>query len=150
MITIEELTMGREKLYPQDYTKAIHQNLLVLLRKMNMIRKTYNKPMIVTSGWRPQAINATTKGAAKNSKHVSGLAVDIKDTDSALWNWCMENLEMIQGLGLYLEDKRYTKTWVHFQLGAPSSGLRIFKPHSGTMPNPELWDGQYDSKFNKA
>lgn len=149
MLTMAELTMGRDKQYPQDFTKAVQQNLTVLLEKMNVIRKAYGKPMTVSSGWRPATINAATPGAAKTSKHIVGLAADIADTDCALWSWCLENLDLIQELGLYLEDKRYTKTWVHFGIGAPASGKRIFKPSSAAPPAPHLFDGKYDSKYDK-
>jgi len=149
MISMNELTMGRDKTHPQDFTKAVQQNLKVLLEKINIIRESYGKPMTVNSGWRPASINVATPGAAKTSKHIVGLAVDIADADCALWKWCLQNLDLIQELGLYLEDKRYTKTWVHFGIGAPTSGKRIFKPSSAAPPAPSLWDGKYDPKYDK-
>lgn len=149
MITMQELTMGRDQTYPQDYTRAVKQNLSVLLEKINVIRNKYDQPMTVNSGWRPPSINAATPGAAKASKHMIGLAVDIKDTDNKLWNWCIANLETLQELGLYLEDRRYTTSWVHFQIGAPASGKRIFKPATTPPPAPHLWTGIYDAKFDK-
>lgn len=149
MISMNELLMGRDKSYPNEYTKAVQQNLTVLLEKINVVRKAYNKPMTVSSGWRPSGINNTTPGAAKASKHLTGLAVDIQDTTNELWNWCMENLTLLQELGLYLEDRRYTRTWVHFQVGSPASGKRIFKPTASAPPHPELWSGTYDKQFDK-
>jgi uncharacterized protein YcbK (DUF882 family) len=150
MIKLEEILMGRDTKYPQDFTPEVKANIKVLYEKINIIREKYGKPMSVSSGWRPQAINDATSNAAKKSKHIVGLAIDIKDTDSKLWKWCMENLELLQELGLYLEDKRWTPTWVHFQIGPPASGLRIFRPSRAAATAPELWNGNYDQKYNKV
>lgn len=147
-ISKSELTMGRETTYKSDYTREVSSNLDVLCNKINVIRTAYGKPMTVASGWRPRALNDLTANAAKNSKHITGLAVDIVDKDGQLWNWCMNNLQLISMLGLYLEDKRYTANWVHFGIGAPSSLKRIFKPNSKPAPYPHLWDGKYDSKWD--
>jgi uncharacterized protein YcbK (DUF882 family) len=150
MISKQELTMGREKQFAADYTKEIDANLNVLLDKLNTIREKYGKPMVVSSGWRPKSVNDVTANAAKTSKHLVGLAADILDKDCKLWNWVMQNLQLIQDLGLYLEDKRHTPNWVHFGIGAPKSGKRIFKPSTAPYVDASLWDGQYDSKFDKV
>jgi hypothetical protein len=147
-IKLEELTMGRDKLYPNEYTQEVKDNLLKLLEPMQKIRAAYNKPMRITSGWRPAAVNANVTGSAKKSNHMKGLACDVQDRDGSLWKWCMENLQALKDLGIYLEDKRWTPTWVHFQIVAPGSKNRIFKPFAGDPPHPNLWDGKYDSKFN--
>lgn len=149
MITMQELTMGRDKQFPKDFTKEIQQNLNVLLEKLNIIRAKYGAPMIINSGWRSPTINAATPGAAKASKHLVGLAADIRDEDGKFWAWCIENLELLQELGCYLENKRYTKNWTHVQIGAPASGRRIFRPSNSPPPHPELWDEVYDTKFDK-
>lgn len=150
MISMQELTMGRDQRYPKDFTKEVQANLKVLHEKINIVREKFGKPMIVSSGWRSPEINASTPGAAKASKHLVGLAVDIYDKDGVLWKWVIENLQLMQDLALYIEDKRFTNTWVHFQIGPPKSGKRIFKPSSAAMPYPKLWSGQYDSKFDKV
>jgi len=147
-ITKNELTMGRDKQFPEEYTKEISDNLDKLLISMNKIRTAYNKSMQVSSGWRPVAVNAKIAGAAKKSNHTLGLACDVKDSDGSLWAWCLENLQLIKDCGLYLEDKRWSKTWVHFQNKAPASKKRIFRAYAGDPPNPEMWDGIYDSKFD--
>ena len=59
-------------------------------------------------------LNGSTANAATKSSHILGLAVDIKDVDGKLWQWCIANLQLLKDLGLYLEDKRYT----------PSQGFR--------------------------
>lgn len=148
MITKDELLMGRDKQFPDDYTQEISDNLDKLLIAINEVRKAYGQPMIVNSGWRPKNINESTPNAAKGSKHLNGLAVDIRDITGNLWSWCLLNLELLQSYDVYLEDRRYTPTWVHFQIVAPLSGKRIFVPSSNPPAAPEKWTGIYDKKFD--
>lgn len=142
--------MGRDITYPKDYTKEVQQNLAVLLEKINVVRAKYGKPMTVSSGFRPASLNANVPGAAKKSKHIVGLAVDIVDKDGKLWEWVLQNLQLMQDLGLYLEDKRHTKSWVHFQIGPPLSGKRIYKPTTAPYVDASLFNGKYDPKYDKA
>lgn len=147
-ISKNELLKGRDFQYPHDYTVEISENLDKLLVPMNAIRKAYGKSMLVSSGWRPPSVNAATPGAAKKSKHMLGLACDITDSDGSLWKWVIENLALLQQLGIYLEDRRWTPNWVHFQLGPPGSGKRIFVPDSSRPKAPDAWDGVYDERYN--
>lgn len=147
-ISKDELLMGRDKKYADEYTQEISDNLDKLLIPMNQIRAAYNKPMIVSSGWRPAAINAKTPGAAKTSKHMIGLAADIVDTDGNLRKWVLQNLQLMKDLDIYLENFNFTPGWVHFGLGPPNSGKRIFIP-SPTEPLQVVWDGIYDKKFDQ-
>jgi hypothetical protein len=119
-----------------------------LLIPLNKIRDAYGQPMIVDSGWRPPSINAATLGAAKNSKHCLGLAADIADPDGRLTKWVLENLQLMKDLNIYMEDFRWTPSWVHFGLGAPASGRRIFVPSANRALAPGRWDGNYDHTFD--
>ena len=148
MISKDEVLMGRDKAYPDEYTQEISDNINLLLVPMNQIRQAWNQPMRVNSGWRPAAINAKTPGAAAHSKHMEGLAVDISDVSGDLMRWVLDNLQMMKDLGIYFEDFRWTPTWVHFQLGAPKSGKRIFVPNSQPPLAPDRWDGIYDHSFD--
>jgi hypothetical protein len=152
-ISKDELLMGRDKKYPNEYTSEISSNLDRLLIPMNKVRDVYGKPMTVNSGWRPSEVNSATPGAAAHSNHQMGLAVDIADPDGRLLAWVLANLDLMQDLGLFFEDFRWTKTWVHFQCVPPKSGKRIFIPYSDTIKNPmtapNRWDGKYESKYDK-
>lgn len=150
MISKDEVLMGRDKSYPDEYTQEISDNIDALLVPINQIRTARNQPMIVNSGWRPAAINAKTPGAAAHSKHMEGLAVDISDPDGDLMRWVLANLQMMKDLNIYFEDFRWTPNWVHFQLGAPKSGKRIFVPSSAPALAPNRWDGQYDHSMDDA
>lgn len=148
MITKDELLKDRDKTFAPEYTEQISDNLDSLLVAINAVRKAYNKPMTVTSAWRPASINGMVKGAAPKSNHIIGLAVDIHDPDGGLMRWVLDNLQLMTDLGLYMEDFRWTGNWCHFQLCKPASGKRIFVPAKGLAPHPERWDGRYPSKFD--
>lgn len=126
MITRQEILMGRDKQYP--LTQEMEQNLQKLLAALNLFRTMYGKSMIVTSGYRPAAINAAVPGAAKKSNHMVCLACDFKDTDGSLDKYCMDNLYILEQCGLYLEHPDSTQGWCHLQCVPPKSGKRVFKP----------------------
>ena len=142
-----ELLQGRDIQYPTDYAPQISANLDALLVPMNQIRDHWAEPMVINSGWRPPAVNAAC-GGALGSKHMEGLACDISDQYGILWAWVLLHLDLMQQLKIYLEDKRWTKSWVHFQLGGPASGHRIFIPNNSISPDPKAWDGLYNLSFN--
>ena len=126
MITREEILMNRDKQYP--LTPEMEQNLQKLMTALNLFRTLYGKPMIVTSGYRPAAINANVPNAAKKSNHMVCLACDFKDADGSLDKYCMDNQYILQQCGLYLESHDSTPGWCHLQCVPPKSGNRVFKP----------------------
>lgn len=126
MISRDEILMGREKAAP--LTGVMEANLEKLLRAVNKFRAVYGKPMKVTSGYRPAAVNATVPGAAKKSNHMACLAVDFQDSDGKLAEYCLNNLKLLEEFGIWLEDPAFTKGWVHMQVVPPRSGNRVFKP----------------------
>ena len=113
--------MGREEKYPLNEEQEL--NLIDLLTKVNQIRLAYGKPLIISSGYRPSAINSTVKGASKKSAHMSCQAVDFRDLDGSFGKWCLDNLELLKSNGLWMEDPRWTfrkngnvySGWVHIQ-----------------------------------
>ena len=150
MITKSELLQGRDKTFSSEYTDRISDNLDILVEKINVVRSAYGKPMRVNSGWRPASINGSIKGAAPNSNHTLGAAVDVSDPKGELRDWCLANLDVVAAAGLYLEDFRYTKGWVHFSFLPPGSKRRIFVPNKGLPPNPEWCPvHKYDTKWDK-
>lgn len=126
MITRDEILMGRDKLAP--LIGPMEVNLEKLLRAVNKFRAVYGKPMKVTSGYRPAAINSQTKGAAPKSNHMICLAVDFADKDGKLAEFCLNNLKLLEDFGIWIEDPKHTKGWVHMQAVPPRSGNRVFIP----------------------
>lgn len=135
---------------PKGYTLTEEQsrNLPILLERINKVRQAYGKPMIVTSGIRSEADQKRINPSAPKSNHLKALACDISDPNGDLFRWLLQNLDKMKEWGLYLEDFRYTPTWVHFQAIAPASGKRIFVPSSAPAPAPTRWDGKYDQSHN--
>jgi uncharacterized protein YcbK (DUF882 family) len=152
-LTFRDLTMGRERQYANELTDEIQENLEELLLIMQLIEAGAGWEFEVASGWRPLSINANLHGA-KKSLHQYGLACDIRDSDGRLVRWVIANLDLMQKLGVYMEDFRWTRNWVHFQIRPPRSRRRIFMPYADQIAYPmtaaDRWDGKYDPAFDGA
>lgn len=85
-------------------------------------------------------ISTTSVGAAK-SQHREARAVDVYDPNRALATWVIANQARMRELGLWIEDPRWTPTWVHLQSLAPGSGNLVFVP-SMTAPLADPVEGQ--------
>lgn len=151
MISMDEILKGRAKL--EDLPQDVQNNLAVLLERINKVRAIYGKPMKVNDGLRRPTDQP--KNAATHSNHLIGAAIDIDDDDSLfMWNWVKQNLKLMQEIGLWMEDPRWTHgsvgTWMHFQIFPPKSGKRIYVPSTAPASAPGMWDGKYDSTFDQA
>lgn len=149
-ISIDEILMGRAKL--TDLDSDTQKNILDLHKKINIVRTAYGKSLKVNDGYR--RTKDTPKNGASKSTHLLGAAIDIDDDDNCtFWNWCKDNLEIIWKAGLCMEDPRWTHgkigTWVHFSIIRPASGKFIFVPSTAPASAPEIWNGNYDKKFDK-
>ena len=118
-----EILMGRDKDNPLDAEQQ--KNLDDLHYKLNMFRALYQRPMFVSSGYRPPSINAKA-GGAKKSAHLSCQACDFKDQDGSLDQFCLDNLNILEALGLWLENPTKTLGWCHLQTRPASQ--RVFNP----------------------
>lgn len=115
--------MGRDKDNPLSLAQM--KNLDKLLTAVNVVREKYARPMRVTSGYRPAAINAAV-GGAKKSAHMSCEACDFADPDGRLARWCISNLDILIAAGLYMESPKATPGWVHLQIRPTKN--RVFTP----------------------
>lgn len=131
MITMQEILMGRANFL--DLPEDIQKNGEVLLTALNQFRKEYGKPMYVSSGYRSPFINQNTKGASKTSAHMSLQACDFKD-NGELFEFIKKDPAVLERCNLYMEDPRWTPTWIHLQIRKPASGNRIFLPYSDNRP----------------
>lgn len=147
-ITLKEYLKGRDVTYSKDY-EPYKLNALKTVETINKFLANYNSPLIVSSGFRPAKLNNSTYGAASKSNHITCLACDIQDLDLKLWKYVLGNLELAQKLGIYFEDKRWTSSWVHFQVVPSKSGKRIYIPNSNKPDRPNLWDGEYNKEYDK-
>lgn len=88
----------------------------------------------LTSGFRPVAYSQEI-GLGTRSLHTRGLAVDISDIGNKkydiLASLARENTpnDLLAKLGLWMEDKSATRTWLHLDLGTRRERpVRIFLP----------------------
>lgn len=141
MITVADYFMGRRETHGLALTPEIERNAartVEITNKLLAQAQTYGvvvpaNPATgsqVSSGWRPPSINAATKGAALNSKHMTALAVDLFDPQGELDDWLMSGIGMaaMEALGLWLEHPSKTEGWAHVQTVPPGSGRRVFMP----------------------
>lgn len=126
MISVQEFLMKRDLEYPLTPELLVH--LATTMAAVNYLRGRYNKPLMVSSGYRPDRYN-TQAGGAKNSPHLKCQAVDILDSSGEFADWCMENEHELAKAGLYMEHPDYTVGWVHLQTVRPRSGSRYFIPY---------------------
>ncbi len=123
MITLHDYAMGRDELFPEEWELAKPNAEDLLLSVNAALEELFpGRKFDVSSGWRPKAINDITPGAAKNSWHIKGKAIDIKDRDRFLRDNLRPNVNPIQAQilkkhGLFMENPDSTPTWIHLDNG---------------------------------
>lgn len=136
MLTLDDYFKGQKPTLPEHIDNATE-----LLRRMNLlVTKFYaDHPGAASlsfrelaSGYRTEAVNAVTAGAAAHSKHMSGQAGDLGDGMGAraYRRWLVINEPLLKQIGLWVEDPRATPTWGHTQCVPPASQARYFIPNS--------------------
>lgn len=75
-------------------------------------------------GWRPPE----SKVGAKSSTHKTGNGLDRFDPRRALARWCLQKPHVLRDIGLWMEDPRWTPTWLHLQDLPPKSGKLVYVP----------------------
>ncbi len=141
MISIADYFMGRREQYPLAMSPEIERQALLtceLASKLLTQARTYGVTLdvsprtktLVASGWRPPEFNSKVPGAAPNSKHMTGQAIDIYDPDGDLDDWLMTGAGQaaLTALGLWMEHPSATKSWSHLQTIPPRSMRRVFYP----------------------
>lgn len=128
MIDRDDYFQGRDKQFPAEWTMDVESNAQETVKQVNALLYAFGEPRAVNSGWRPAAINRATPGAAQFSRHMTAQACDLRDPYGDLDEWCLDNLDILQTLGLYLEHPAATKGWCHVQTVPPRSGKRVFYP----------------------
>ena len=135
MITFKELLKGT----PLSEIPINHQqNADILLKKINIVRAEYGKPMIPTSVYRTKqrqldiyrAKGIPDSKIPMSSQHLSFEAIDIADPKGELYKWLQDNPDVLEKADMYVESG--TVGWVHLQIRPFKSykpgGTRFFKP----------------------
>lgn len=120
----------KKELNPKNHELTAEQEIELekLYQAINIIRSSYGKALIVTSGFRTVEEQAKINPKAPNSKHTRAQAVDIYDPKQELQKWILENLSILESAGLWCEDFAHTTNWIHFQIVPPKSKKRFFIP----------------------
>lgn len=128
MITLKDYYMGRDVTHKDELLPYIETNATDLLIRVNaLLAELEIEKVIISSGWRPPSINSEVKGAAKNSSHVIGKAVDIATQEVA--NALLKQPHLLHKYSLWLESPKATPTWTHLDTALrPDRDLRVFKP----------------------
>jgi len=94
-------------------------NLKTLCTKVfDPLRKHFNRPIGISSGYRSKALNEAVKGASLTSQHCKGEAIDIDAdifdniTNKELFNYIKDNLEFDQLIYEY-PNKNGEPAWIH-------------------------------------
>lgn len=122
-----------------DATAEKRENALAMLDRVNgLLEIAYSEGVeLLTNPATQSRISGSGNGGfrtqlssvgAKSSKHKIGRAVDVYDPRRELAKWCVNNLDMLERFGLYMEDPRWTPTWVHLQDMPPGSGKVVYVP----------------------
>lgn len=141
MISRADYWMGRDAEFPMAMTPQIESHAFTTVDLANKLLERAAQAGItvpinprtgsrLSSGWRPPSLNAKTPGAAPNSKHMTGQAVDVYDPEGDLDEWLMTDAgqQALLQLGLWMEHPSATKGWCHLQTVPPRSGRRVFYP----------------------
>ena len=126
MLTLQSYWAG--KAANPARTIAVAANAEELLNRVNSLMVRFGEIRKIVSGWRPPEVNAKLPGAAINSKHITGQAVDLADPDGDLDQWCLDNPNELERFQLWLEHPATTKNVCHLQSVPPKSGKRVFYP----------------------
>jgi hypothetical protein len=82
--TLREVSNSDRRRLPQ--TDDIKKNIFALAQELDKVREAWGAPLIITSWYRPPAINKAI-GGASNSQHIYGKAADIKPTQGNLYDF---------------------------------------------------------------
>lgn len=84
---------------------------------LDPLRNAWGKPIIVTSGYRCQALNKAV-GGAENSQHTKGQAADIEASSRSKAD-NKKLFELIQSMGLPFDQliNEYDYDWIHVSFG---------------------------------
>ena len=140
VITLETYFMGRDKTHGEELSDEVQSNAQITVQRTNELLARAGRSDInsVNSGWRPRGVNEATSNAAATSRHITGQAVDLPDADRTLSEWCVDNLDDLRGIGLWMEDPRWTPTWLHVQTVPPGSGKVVYIPSSKPPLDPDF------------
>lgn len=138
-----------------DATAAVRSNAVDLLARVNAVyalafRDGVPLPDNPKTG---SGISGSGNGGFRNrlcpvgassSTHKTGRGIDRYDPQRHFASWCLAHKNALMEAGLYMEDPRWTPTWVHLQDKAPASGNLVYIPSTdkALAAAPPEWTGR--------
>jgi zinc D-Ala-D-Ala carboxypeptidase len=121
-LTLFEMTRSetaKRKGVSNEPTPQHIENMKVLAEKIfEPIRRHFDSPIYISSGYRSAALNKVVPGASKTSQHSKGEAMDIdmdnsgsKITNKEIFNWIKDNLDFDQLIWEFGNETN--PSWVH-------------------------------------
>lgn len=140
MISLHAYWMGRDATYAEELTDEIRRNAEITVARANELLERAGRSDIdtVASGWRPKGVNDATANAAQSSRHITAEAVDLPDGDRTLVEWAVDNPDVLEEIGLWMEDPRWTRSWLHLQTVPPKSKKLVFIPSTAPASDPDF------------
>lgn len=142
-MTLDDYLMGRVKF--EALSKELQKNAEETVEKVNKLLDEFGEERICTSGYRSiehqkriyEIKNKARKAAGLpeikvplGSKHITAQACDLDDRGGRLFDFCLDNQDILDNIGLWIEDG--TDGWVHCQTVPYGSWTeqksRFFKP----------------------
>lgn len=104
-------------------------NLKRVAEVLEQVRALFGKPLVISSGYRSPALNASV-GGARTSAHLYGLAADfiVPGVTPA------ETAKAIVRAGIEFDQLIYEGTWVHIGLSAGKPRNEVLTAHFGNGP----------------
>lgn len=108
-------------------TKEQTENLTELARRVTLLEELIEMEFTVNSGFRTAMDQLRINPRNPKSAHCEGMAVDLSDKDGAIYDFLINNPDMLIKLDFYVEQKTYTPGWIHLQTRPTHN--RFFKPY---------------------
>lgn len=125
-----EFTLMRRTKNYADFNYEVLRNIILLSDVMDKIRDYFNRPILITSGYRNDWYNKLI-GGAERSKHLSGRAADFVVLDGKGIVDCdlvREQLKPLMGVYKFSMEDLPGSNWIHIDLDKRGEEYKFFKP----------------------
>jgi hypothetical protein len=129
-MTKQEYLKGRHK-HPTwgiEFTEDIEKHCIRTIAKVSELLSAFGEKRQVIDGWCPRELNKSKFGTLDKYLFY-GQAVILEDKDGKLGMWCLQNVERLIELGLFMKSVTITSLEgiVYLQSVPPKCGSRIFQ-----------------------